>query len=71
MKMEMIETTGEGLGWIYKHRSVAFSTHEIRLSGGTVVISSGDREIHNESNSSFILDIQTKVWTKNGGADSQ
>ncbi len=59
-RIEQLQASGEAPGWIYKHRAMQWSAHEIRISGGTVV---ADGEMHTENEGSFILDTEQLVWT--------
>jgi ankyrin repeat protein len=64
MEMELIETTGDDPGWIHRHNSIAISDQAIRLSGGTIVTISGEKEVNTDNVSSFTLDTEKRVWMK-------
>ena len=55
--MERVETSGIPPGWIYRHRAVLVSAHEIRISGGTVATPE-----HETNEKSYILDTKNQVW---------
>ena len=57
--MELVETSGTPPGWIYRHRAVLVSAHEIRISGGTVAA----KEHEDAANEKFyLLDTKNRVW---------
>jgi ankyrin repeat protein len=62
-KIEEIILGGDKPGWIFSHTAVSLSSHEISISGGTVVTWDGEQEIHAANERSFILDIERAVWT--------
>lgn len=65
--IERVETTGEAPGWIYKHRAIRTGSHEVRISGGTVVTDAGSPESHTKNEESFILDIRRLAWRRDAG----
>ena len=64
MEMELIDATGDDPGWIHRHTSIAISDQAIRLSGGTILTMSGEKEVNIDNVNSFILDTEKRVWRK-------
>lgn len=62
-KIEQIIVGGDKPGWIFSHKAIPLSSHEISISGGTVVTWDGKQEFHAPNERSFILDIKRAVWT--------
>ena len=62
LRIEPVKAGGEAPGWIFKHRAIPVSAHEIRVSGGTIVTLDGDQEIHTKNEESFIFDTQRLFW---------
>jgi ankyrin repeat protein len=62
LRMEELKTSGQGPGWIYKHRAVQPASHQIRVFGGTVV-TAGEKEAHTRNDRSFTLDIENLRWS--------
>ena len=67
-RIEEISITGPNPGWIYRHRAVALSRNEIRITGGTVVTVVADREVHAGSGVDLALDIEARTWRVLGGS---
>jgi ankyrin repeat protein len=61
-RIEQIQAGGEAPGWIYKHRAMQSSAHEIRISGGTVVVGEGGGEMNTDNEESFIFDTERLIW---------
>ena len=61
--MEQVQAGGQAPGWIYKHRAIQSSAHEIRISGGTLAVKEGDEEMQADNEKSFIFDTERLVWT--------
>jgi ankyrin repeat protein len=61
-QIESVEGRGEAPGWIYGHRAVQLTAHEIRISGGEIVTVDGESEIHSANDRSFILDTKRLFW---------
>lgn len=57
-----VDAGGDAPGWIYQHRAVLCSAHEIRVTGGKIVSTDGDREVHARNGQSFVLDIERSIW---------
>ena len=55
-------TTGRGPGWIYAHGAMQISDKEIVVAGGKIVTFAHGEECHSENASSFVLDIERRVW---------
>ncbi len=64
-RMERLVTTGDGPGWIYKHRGVLLGPHEIQVTGGKVATDVGGVEVHSDNRSTFILNAETLAWSLN------
>ena len=60
--IERLETAGTKPGWIYHHRAVLLSPHEIRIFGGEILSLSEDKEVHSDNSKEFILDVERRVW---------
>ena len=60
--IESVETKGSCPGWIYKHRAVLLNHDEIRITGGTVVTSHENDEIHAANTQTFIFDTSLSFW---------
>ncbi len=64
LRMERLDATGDGPGWIYEHRAVRLGPSEIRVSGGKVVTSNDDDEPHGENAAIFVLDVERLRWRR-------
>ena len=62
--MERFDTSGEGPGWIYKHRSVQVGPSEIRVSGGKILTREGAAEAQTENADAFVLDVERRLWRR-------
>jgi hypothetical protein len=60
--IERVETTGTKPGWIYRQRAIQAGKHEIQVTGGKVVTVTGGQEQHSENATTFMLDIERRVW---------
>ncbi|MET0382102.1 MAG: ankyrin repeat domain-containing protein [Burkholderiaceae bacterium] len=65
-RIDRLETSGDCPGWIYKHRAVASSPHEIRVNGGSVATSVGGAEARTRNSRAFVLDLRTLMWRAGG-----
>jgi hypothetical protein len=61
LRMERLDTRGEGPGAIYKHRASVVSPHEIRVWGGKTMTKDGGDE---DTPAAFVLDVETLVWRR-------
>ena len=61
-QIERVETSGKEPGWIYKHRAILSTPHEIRIFGGEIVSLADNQEVHSNHSKAFILDIERRVW---------
>lgn len=71
LRMERLDTSGDAPGWVYGHRAIAASPHEIRVWGGKVVTGTGKDESHGPLPGSFVLDLSDLRWRReppDGGA---
>lgn len=66
LRIERLEVGGEAPGWIYDHRADLVGPNRIRVSGGKVVTSAGGEETHTENTGAFILDIDRRLWAREG-----
>ncbi|MFT3775724.1 MAG: ankyrin repeat domain-containing protein [Minicystis sp.] len=64
LRIERVDARGEAPGWIYKHRALAVSPHEIQVWGGTIVTSNGDKESYDENPGYFVLDLDRGLWRR-------
>jgi hypothetical protein len=64
LRMDRVHASGEGPGWIYKHRAVAVPPHGIRIWGGMVVSGSHNTESHEQNLGSFLLDLDRLRWRR-------
>jgi hypothetical protein len=64
LRMERLDTSGEGPGWIYDHRAVRIGQSEIRISGGKIVTRNGAEEAHDENGDAFVLDVERLIWRR-------
>ena len=63
-RMERLETTGDGPGWIYKHRADPAGPHRIRVRGGSIVALRGGKEVHDLNQDEFVLDVSSGRWSR-------
>jgi len=63
-RIEQLETSGAAPGWIFKHRAIKTSAHEIRVFGGIVVTGDGGKETNTENQSSFVFDTGRLSWRR-------
>lgn len=59
-----IELTGEGPGWISRHRAMAAGPHEIRIWGGKIAAEAGGRENYEDNHGAWILDVVGRHWRR-------
>jgi len=64
LRMEGLDTHGEGPGEIYKHRASVMNSHEIRVWGGKITTNDDDARDNHEI---FVLDVEKLVWRREGG----
>nr|WP_297383047.1 ankyrin repeat domain-containing protein [uncultured Roseateles sp.] len=61
-RIEHISVSGEGPGWIHKHRAILVGNGEIAVIGGKVLSQVGDEEISTINTRSFTLDLAARRW---------
>lgn len=64
LRMEPLDTQGEGPGAIYKHRASVVSPREIRVWGGKIMTTDADEEKHEDNHKAFVLDVEKLVWRR-------
>jgi ankyrin repeat protein len=69
-QIESVEARGEAPGWIYGHRAIQLTAHEIRFIGGKIVTFDGENEIHSANDRSFVLDTMRLFWRLAGDSRS-
>lgn len=62
-KMEGVQTTGENLGWIYKHKC-HIREETLVVSGGKICSLKDGKEEHDDNAAAFALDVATMSWTR-------
>lgn len=62
--LERLRTTGDNPGWIYRHRAVQLSAHEIEIRDGTVATSIQGVKDHSANAAVFTLNIGTLIWRR-------
>jgi len=67
LRMERLDTQGEGPGAIYQHRASVLNSREIRVWGGKTMTKNGDEEKHDDNREAFVLDVETLVWRREVG----
>jgi len=60
--IERLDARGDAPGWLYAHRAILCSAHEIRVSGGKIVSRVGEDETHADNERSFVLDTRLLLW---------
>jgi hypothetical protein len=60
--MEEVHTTGEKLGWIYRHKC-RFRDKSLVVSGGKICSFKDGKEEHDDNAAAFKLDLLTMSWT--------
>jgi len=63
-RIDRLDTSGEGPGWIYDHRALQVGSREIRVSGGKIVTRDGTEEAHTENADVFVLDVERRLWRR-------
>jgi ankyrin repeat protein len=61
LRIDRLSPRGEQPGWIYKHRALVVSSHEIRIWGGLIATESST-ESEEPNVSCFVLDVDRLVW---------
>ncbi len=63
-RITRMRTDGDPPGWIYKHRAVAISPHEIRVWSGTIAVVKGKQETNERNPATYVLDLKQLRWRK-------
>ena len=58
-----IKPGGTAPGWLFKHRAVLQSPHQIKVFGGTIATKTGGKETHAANERTFILDTNRLEWS--------
>lgn len=61
-RMDRLETTGSGPGWIHGHRATRVGDHGILVAGGEVLTWEGGEEHSVDNSQGFVLDTRDLVW---------
>ena len=61
-RIDRLDVSGQGPGWLRDHRAVLSSPDEITVSGGSVATLVEGREVHQENTTTFVLDLRRLVW---------
>ena len=68
-RIDPVAVSGEPPGWIYRHRAVTVGSLAIRVWGGKVVTSLGDKESHDANPASFVFDLDRLHWQREHAPD--
>jgi ankyrin repeat protein len=63
-RIKRVETAGEMPGWIYRHRAIQLTPHEICVLGGKILTWDNDKEVLADNDKCFILDIRQIAWRR-------
>lgn len=63
-RMERLAATGDGPGWISRHRAVLINAGEIRVSGGQIAARVGAKETMTDNREAFVLDLARLRWRR-------
>jgi hypothetical protein len=61
--MQPVETTGAPPGWIHRHRAKLIGS-AIEVTGGKICRLIDGKEITEDNNNRFVLDLGTLVWSE-------
>ncbi|MFM7214189.1 MAG: hypothetical protein ACKO3H_04835, partial [Verrucomicrobiota bacterium] len=61
-RIDRLEPTGQGPGWIHGHRATRVGDHGILVTGGEVLTREGDEEQSANNSQGFVLDTRDLVW---------
>jgi hypothetical protein len=64
-EIECLNTSGSNPGWIYMHRAVQSTAHEIQITGGKVATTTDGVEKHDDNVITFTLNIESLIWSVN------
>jgi Ankyrin repeats (many copies) len=62
LKIERIETTGDGPGWISKHHALYDGTSIITISGGKQIVEAVKKQEYIENLKDYYLNLETMCW---------
>jgi hypothetical protein len=63
-KVEVVETTGNSPGWIYKHKARLTEADKLVISGGKVAVEVEGKEDHVDNEGEYTLDLKSRIWTR-------
>lgn len=65
-RIERVATEGDGPGWISRHRAALLPSHEIRISGGKVIVPNDEAggEAYVDNAAVFLLDLERRAWRR-------
>ena len=63
-KIQLIETSGDNPGWIFKHKARLTDENVVTISGGTVCSDTTGQEMHIENTDQFELNLSTLTWRR-------
>ena len=66
-RIDRLEPSGPGPGWIHGHRATRIGDRGILVTGGEVLTLEGDEEQGSDNARAFLLDTVDLVWTKREG----
>jgi hypothetical protein len=67
LRMERVEASGQGPGWVYRHRAALVGQDRIRVWGGEVATGGESGESHAPNEGSFVLDLGRLEWHREPG----
>jgi hypothetical protein len=59
---DRVETTGEGPGWIGKHKAKLVGS-QIEVSGGKVFSFDNEQALYEDNPDRFVLDLESMIWS--------
>jgi hypothetical protein len=63
-RMEVLPSSGDNPGWLYKHRASLVGTDTIVISGGTICQEINGEEQNLDNEELFHLNLRSLKWTK-------
>ena len=61
-RIERLTVSGQGPGWIYRHRAALSGADEVMISGGIVVSEKDGKEVHADNPKTYLLNISSATW---------
>lgn len=62
--IELVETTGDNPGWIFKHSSRLTEPYALRVSGGKIAFENDGEEVHDDLKEDYLLNLHTMTWQR-------